>query len=140
MTGSARAERETRRGESLPKAARLRTDREYRDVVHKGERASTPHFTVYRDDRGPGHAMIGVSAGKRVGNAVVRNRLKRLLREFCRLNADVFPGGSRTAIVARKAWEAAPGLADIAAELLPAIARRWGRKEGPTPCGPDRSS
>jgi len=139
VTGSARAEAGGRRSESLPKAARLRTDREYRDVVHKGERASTPHFTVYRDDRGPGHAMIGVSVGKRVGNAVARNRLKRLLREFCRLNGHVFPGGSRTAIVARKAWED-PGLADIAAELLPAIVRRWGRKEGPTPCGPDRSS
>ncbi len=139
MTGSARANAGSRRGGALPKAARLRTDREYRDVVRKGERTSTPHFTVYRDDRAPGRAMIGVSVGKRVGNAVVRNRLKRLLREFCRLNADAFPGGSRTAIVARKAWEA-PGLADIAAELLPAIGRRWGRKEGPTPCRPDRSS
>ncbi len=139
MTGAARAERESRRGASLPKAARLRTDREYRDVVHKGERTSTPHFTVYRDDRGPARAMIGVSVGKRVGNAVARNRLKRLLREFCRLNADAFPLGSRTAIVARKAWED-PGLADVSAELLPAIARRWGRKEGAAPCGPDRSS
>ena len=139
MTGAARAESGSRRGASLPKAARLRTDREYRDVVHKGERTGTPHFTVYRDDRGSGHAMIGVSVGKRVGNAVARNRLKRLLREFCRLNADVFPAGSRTAIVARKAWEG-PGLSDVAAELLPAIARRWGRKEGAAPCGPDRSS
>ena len=138
MTGPARAGGEGRRGETLPKAARLRTDREYRDVVHKGERASTPHFTVYRDDRAKGAAKVGVSVGKRVGNAVVRNRLKRLLREFCRLNADAFPQGSRTAIVARKALES-PGLADIAAELLPAILRRWGRKEGPTPCGPDRS-
>ena len=139
MTGSARAGGESRRGATLPKAARLRTDREYRDVVHKGERTSTPHFTVYRDDRARGAAKVGVSVGKRVGNAVVRNRLKRLLREFCRLNPVAFPHGSRTAIVARKGLEA-PGLADISAELLPAILRRWGRKEGPTPCGPDRSS
>ena len=138
MTGPARAGGESRRGETLPKAARLRTDREYRDVVHKGGRASTPHFTVYRDDRAPGRAKVGVSVGRRVGNAVVRNRLKRLLREFCRRNPSVFPDGSRTAIVARKAPEA-PKLTDISAELLPAIARRWGRKEGPTPCGLDRS-
>ncbi len=139
MTGPARAGGESRRGEALPKAARLRTDREYRDVVHRGERISTPHFTVYRDDLAPGRPKVGVSVGKRVGNAVARNRLKRLLREFCRLNPDAFPDGSRTAIVARKAVEA-PGLAGISAELLPAIARRWGRKKGPTPCGPDRSS
>ncbi len=139
MTGPARAGGESRRGGALPKAARLRTDREYRDVVHKGERTSTPHFTVYRDERAPGRAMIGVSVGRRVGNAVVRNRLKRLLREFCRLNPDAFPDRSRTAIVARKAL-AAPALANVSAELLPAIARRWGRKEGPTPCGRDSSS
>ncbi len=139
MTGPARAGGESRRDGTLPKAARLRTDREYRDVVHKGERTSTPHFTVYRDDRAPGRAKVGVSVGKRVGNAVARNRLKRLLREFCRLNPDAFPDGSRTAIVARKAPDA-PALADVSAELLPAIARRWGRKEGPTPCGSDRSS
>ncbi len=136
MTGSARADGGSRRVAALPKAARLRTDREYRDVVHKGGRASTPHFTVYRDDRAPGRAKVGVSVGKRVGNAVARNRLKRLLREFCRLNPDAFPDGSRTAIVARKSPEA-PGLAGISDELLPAILRRWGRKEGPTPCGPD---
>ena len=138
MTGPARAGGESRGG-TLPKAARLRTDREYRDVVHKGERTSTPHFTVYRDDRAPGRAMVGVSVGKRVGNAVARNRLKRLLRELCRLNPEAFPDGSRTAIVARKALDA-PSLADVSAELLPAIARRWGRKEGPTPCARDSSS
>ncbi len=139
MIGPARADGDAPRGATLPKAARLRTDREYRDVVHKGERTSTPHFTVYRDDRAPGSAKIGVSVGKRVGNAVIRNRLKRLLREFCRLHKEAFPRGSRTAIVARKVFES-PALADISAELLPAITRRWGRKEGPTPCGPDRSS
>ncbi|MGE5664314.1 MAG: ribonuclease P protein component [Deltaproteobacteria bacterium] len=138
MTGAPRASGGKPRGETLPRAARLRTDREYRDVVHKGERTSTPHFTVYRDGRARGRSMVGVSVGKRVGNAVVRNRLKRLLREFCRLNPDAFPDGSRTAIVARKALEDT-GLAGISAELLPAIVRRWGRKEGPPPCGPDRS-
>ena len=139
MTGSDRAAGGSRRGAAMPKAARLRTDREYRDVVHKGGRTSTPHFTVYRDDRAEGAAKVGVSVGKRVGNAVARNRLKRLVREFCRLNRDAFPDGSRTAIVARKAIEA-PGLAGISEELLPAILRRWGKKEGPTPCGPGRSS
>lgn len=123
-------------GSGLPKGARLRTDREYRDVVHKGERATTPHFTVYRDFRGvgtpgdgkaPAGGRIGVSVGRRVGTAVARNRLKRLLREFFRLNRDAFPPGTRTAIVARKPPVEAD-LGAVSAELLPAILSRWGKK------------
>ncbi|HEU5360153.1 MAG TPA: ribonuclease P protein component [Candidatus Deferrimicrobiaceae bacterium] len=129
----------------LSRAERLRTDREYREVVRLGERASTPHYVIYRDHRAgakAGNALagrkIGISVGRRVGTAVVRNRVKRLLREFCRLNRQLFPSGTRTAIVARKN----PGEADLAsvsAELLPAILRRWGKGGEPSRCERERS-
>ncbi len=113
---------------------RLRTDREYREVVRKGERTTTAHFTIYRDFAGGSARKVGISVGKRVGCAVARNRVKRLLREFYRFHKSAFPGGSRTAIVARKALSL-PGLANVTAELLPAISNRWGRKEEPPRCG-----
>jgi ribonuclease P protein component len=124
----------------FPKRDRLRTDREYREVVRKGERATTPHFTVYRDRAGggatPGAAprKVGISVGRRVGGAVLRNRVKRLLREFCRLNRCAFPEGTRTAIVARKA-PAVRDLASVSRELLPAIERRWGKEREASRCG-----
>jgi len=122
------------------KEERLRTDREYREVVRKGERTSTPHFTVYRDFPGGEGRKIGVSVGKRVGRAVVRNRIKRVLREFYRFHKSAFPSGSRTAIVVRKA-PPRPCLDGIAGELSPALTRRWGqKKEGPAPCGQGISS
>ncbi len=119
----------------LTRDERMRTDREFRDVVHKGERTRTPHFTIYRDGRGAGR-KVGVSAGRRVGQAVLRNRLKRVLREFFRLEKSVFPPGTRTAIVVRTAPEDT-GLSAVRAELLPAILKRWGTKAGS--CGPDAS-
>jgi ribonuclease P protein component len=118
----------------------LRTDREYREVVRLGERASTPHYAIYRDFSGaaggglPAVSKIGISVGRRVGNAVVRNRVKRLVREFYRHNKRVFPAGTRTAIVVRKD----PGDADLASvstELLFAIERRWGKRKEPSQCG-----
>ncbi len=109
----------------FPAEERLRTDREYRDVVRKGERIGTVHYTVYRDALGGASRKVGISAGKRAGGSVVRNRMKRLLREFYRLNKEAFPQGTRTAIVVRKAPEAA-ALAGVCAELLPALRKRWG--------------
>ena len=123
----------------FPAAERLRTDREFREVVRKGERVSTPHYTVYRDSLGGGLRQIGVSAGKRAGDSASRNRVKRLLREFYRLHKGAFPAGTRTAIVVRKSPEGA-ALATVCAELLPAIRRRWGTNEGNAPCGHDTSS
>jgi ribonuclease P protein component len=122
------------------KEERLRSDREYREVVRKGERGATPHFTIYRDFLGGDVRKVGISVGKRVGRAVVRNRMKRVLREFYRIHKyEAFPRGSRTAIVAKKA-PSRPELAAVSAELLPAILRRWGRKGEPSLCGQEISS
>jgi ribonuclease P protein component len=117
----------------FPADERLRTDREFRDVVRKGERVHTPHYTVYRDALGGERRRVGISAGKRAGGSVVRNRAKRLLREFYRLHKGAFPAGTRTAIVVRKPPEDA-ALPAVCAELLPAIRRRWGVTEGIARC------
>lgn len=123
----------------FPAEERLRTDREFRDVVRKGERVNTVHYTVYRDALGGKRRQVGVSAGKRAGGAVVRNRVKRLLREFYRLNKGEFPTGTRTAIVVRKPPETA-ALTEVSAELLPALRRRWGANKGSIPWDHDESS
>ena len=109
----------------FPAEERLRTDREYRDVVRKGERVGTVHYTVYRDALGGERRQVGVSAGKRAGGSVARNRMKRLLREFYRLHKEAFPPGTRTAIVVRKTPEGA-ALDGVCRELLPALRKRWG--------------
>ena len=97
-------------------------------MVRKGARVHTTHYTVYRDSLGGGKRKVGISAGKRAGGAVARNRAKRLLREFYRMNKAVFPKGTRTAIVVRKP-PAGAVLSSVCDELLPALRRRWGGNE-----------
>src|SRR6185295_3422873 len=78
-------------------ADRLHVRREFSTVYKKGKRYSAAGLVlwVYRDpeqsSRGP---RLGLAIPRAYGNAVARNRLKRLLREIFRLNKTQLSPGS----------------------------------------------
>ncbi len=74
----------TSRSRSLPKAARVRTRREFLSARGQGRKTTTPHFLVVRTPAPAGMARIGITVTRKVGNAVVRNRIKRRIREAFR--------------------------------------------------------
>ncbi len=59
---------------------------------------------------------VGVTVTKRIGNAVTRNRIKRLVREWLRRNGWV-PAGRDVVIVAKEAAKELRGLADVEVDL-----------------------
>lgn len=71
---------------------RIRATREYKHIQRSGKKHRATHLmgiVVQKD----GPARFGITVSKKVGNAVVRNRLKRILREICRhAYAEVKPG------------------------------------------------
>jgi ribonuclease P protein component len=69
---------------TYPKEMRLRRRREFLVVQGEGTRWHSSHFTVVQRPSAVGRARVGITVSRRVGNAVVRNRLKRLIREFLR--------------------------------------------------------
>jgi ribonuclease P protein component len=49
-----------------------------------------------------GVKRLGITVTKKTGNAVFRNRMKRLIREFFRRNKDLFPAGYDVVVMAKK--------------------------------------
>jgi len=70
---------------------RLSHDKAYQRVFSQGTRASKGPISVFVLGNGLDHPRLGLSIGRRVGHAVKRNRLKRLIREAFRLHQDDFP-------------------------------------------------
>lgn len=77
----------------FPRSIRLLGSRQYRIVYEKGERVRESHVQLFYALNGLGFPRFGISVGRRVGKAVTRNRLKRLIREAVRLRKVNFPYG-----------------------------------------------
>jgi ribonuclease P protein component len=87
-------------GEGFPRAARIRRRREFLALSRAGERRQTPHFIVLARGRS-GCARLGVTVSRKVGPAVMRNRIKRRVREVFRRRARRLLPGHDVLVIAR---------------------------------------
>lgn len=78
---------------TLPKKKRLADNNQFKAILSDGCSARDELLVLYMKKNDCGYPRLGVSVGKVHGNAVVRNRLKRLLREVFRQSQDRIPEG-----------------------------------------------
>jgi ribonuclease P protein component len=88
------------RGFRFPATSRIKKTREFNRVYARGKRARGPLFLVVLAPNRLPVTRVGLSVGKRVGGAVRRNRIKRMLREAFRHVRPQLPPGLDIVLVA----------------------------------------
>jgi ribonuclease P protein component len=116
----------------LPAESRMRRSADFELAVRRGSRAGRALLTGYLLVREDGEAqapLVGFVVSKAVGNAVVRNKVRRRLRSVVRGYLPTLPGGSLLVVRAHP-QAAAARQADLAAELDLVMGRLMRRQVG----------
>jgi ribonuclease P protein component len=121
-------------GGRAPRRRRLSRSAEFERVYRQGRSKANRFLVLYAfpreaaaDDDGP---RLGLSVSRRVGGAVDRTRVKRVLREAFWAEAERLPAGADYVVVARPEArdlaqrEGMPGMRAALAELVEAIGGR----------------
>jgi ribonuclease P protein component len=85
----------------LRPSERLRHPREFQHVFRYGKKLVTPTFILHILPTSASRSRLGMAVSKRVGKAVVRNRVKRLMRELFRQHKAIFRPTCDVVFVAR---------------------------------------
>ena len=117
-----------------PKKGRLSRSAEFERVYRQGRSFGNRHLVLHLFPRGDAGELgaaprLGLSVSRKVGGAVDRNRVKRLLREAFAAEGERLPADSDVVVVARpEARELAEreGLAGVRRELAELVDRAAG--------------
>ena len=80
----------------------LRKGREFQSVYDTNRSRANRYLVMYVAENGTEKNRIGIVASKKIGNSVVRHRVRRLIRESLRLNGARFNIGLDLIVIARR--------------------------------------
>jgi ribonuclease P protein component len=112
---------------AFPPGLHLKKPSEFRAVFDRGAKRHTRAFILFRAANSLDRPRLGVSVGRKVGGAVARNRVKRLVREAFRLNWRSWElAGSDLVVIAKRGVDSL-SYRQVALEFTGALAPRGRR-------------
>ena len=90
---------------SFPKSVRLLERREFLFLQQKGRKRHSQNFLVATAPAQGKYSRFGITTSRRFGNSVVRNRMKRLLREFFRTHQALISPACDIVVIPRSGAE-----------------------------------
>ena len=113
---------------TFTKADRILKRREFIALSKSGRRVQNTEFIAYFLSARYNRSRLGVTVTKKVGQAVERNRIKRLVREFFRLNRHCLSGNWDISIIVKR--QSAEITSEMAHRSLQNIFDRISRYDG----------
>lgn len=122
----------------MPAIGRLKKRREFLAVAASRRKHVSPGMILQAlprsEDRAPEPTRVGFTASKKVGNAVVRNRAKRRLRELAREVISAHAAQGYDFVLIARGATAERNYADLRSDLAAGLRRIGAWQEG-TPAG-----
>lgn len=79
----------------------LKKNNEFKVLYNKGKSYANRYLVMYVLDNHSDRNRIGIQVSKKVGNSVIRHRIKRLIKESYRLHEEMFNSGLDIVVIAR---------------------------------------
>ena len=80
----------------------VKTNQEFNNIIKNGRYLKNNDYVIYYTDNGLDKSRFGISVSKKIGNAVKRNYYKRIIRNICHINENLYSKPKDYIIIMRK--------------------------------------
>lgn len=84
---------------------RIKSKLEFEDILTTGKKIKNNFYIIYYKDKKKEFSRFGITLVKKFGNAVKRNKYKRITREIIRTNQNLFKNNFDYIIIVKKTCE-----------------------------------